>query len=219
MTHIKHATPSGLYAITPESFSLTQLIDWAERLLSHHVQWFQYRRKNLPEQQMLDEAKLLNQLITQHNGHLIVNDQVDLAIKINAHGVHLGTSDLSLTELKQRYPSHSLMVGASCYHSLELAVKAQQQGADYVAFGSVFASHTKPQAVQAPLHLFRESQAVLSIPTVAIGGITLLNAHEVLNEGVSAIAVVQALADLTTLDSTVQQFQQLIEARKQHEHA
>ncbi len=219
MTHIKHATPSGLYAITPESFSFSQLIDWAEVLLSHHVQWFQYRRKHLSQQQRLNEAQRLNQLILQHNGHLIINDHVDLAIQINAHGVHLGASDLSLTVLKQRYPSHSLMVGASCYNNLELAVKAKQEGADYVAFGSVFASQTKPQATLAPLTLFREAQRMLGMPTVAIGGITLLNAKAVLNEGVSAIAVVQALADLTTIDSTAQQFQQLIEARKQHEHA
>ncbi|KXW55886.1 thiamine phosphate synthase [Ferrovum sp. PN-J185] len=219
MTHIKHATPSGLYAITPESFGFNQLIEWAECLLAHRVQWFQYRRKQLSKQQMLDEAQILNQLITHHDGHLIINDHVDLATEINAHGVHLGASDLTLTELQERFPSHRLMVGASCYNSLELAVEAQHKGADYVAFGSVFASQTKPQAVLAPLHLFSESQTLLTIPTVAIGGINLDNASVILNTGVTAIAVVQALSNLTTLESTVQQFQQLIEARKQHEHA
>ncbi|MBU6467767.1 MAG: thiamine phosphate synthase [Betaproteobacteria bacterium] len=219
MTHIKRDTPSGLYAITPESFSFTELMLWAEALTRHSVKWFQYRRKQLSNAMKQQEARALQSYLSERGAHLIVNDDVELALEINAYGVHLGTQDLSLNELNTRYSTHTLMVGASCYQDLDLAMKAQELGADYVAFGSVFPSSTKAHAAIAPLHLFDQDRTLRSITKVAIGGITVNNAKAVIHAGADAIAVVGALANLETLNETVQQFQQLIiESRMHHEH-
>ncbi|OZB34461.1 MAG: thiamine-phosphate diphosphorylase [Ferrovum sp. 34-44-207] len=220
VTHIKFATPTGLYAITPESLPWQELLGWAEILLQHGVLWFQYRRKHLSAPRQLEEARCLQELLLEHHGYLIINDNVDLALEVNAYGVHLGAEDLSLSELAKHYHNHSLMVGASCYQSLELAQRAHENGAHYVAFGSVFPSTTKPHALAAPLTLFRSHEwSIAQVGRVAIGGITPHNAAQVLNAGAQAIAVVSALSNLERLSTTIQQFQQLItESRMHHDH-
>ena len=178
-------TLRGLYAITPEG---PGLIDKARQALEGGAALLQYRNKAA----RLSEAKELAALARRYHVPLIVNDDIGLALEIGAQGVHLGRNDGDLARARKEMKGRIL--GASCYDDLEAAKAAVRAGVDYVAFGSVFASTTKPHAVHAPLSLFKEKES-LRVPLVAIGGITLENAGEALAAGADLLAVISDLFD------------------------
>lgn len=175
----------GLYAITPEPLQRV-----AEALASGALCALQYRSKTADAARRLREARALAQLCREHGVPLIVNDDVELALAVDAAGVHLGRDDGDLAAARARLPGRIL--GASCYDRLELAERAVAAGADYVAFGSVFISPTKPGAVRAPLALFGHE---LGVPKVAIGGITVHSAAQLARAGADAVAVITDLFD------------------------
>jgi thiamine-phosphate pyrophosphorylase len=174
----------GLYAITPQGAGV---VDKARQALEGGIALLQYRQKN---QASLEEARALLALARRHGVPFIVNDDVELALAIGADGVHLGGEDGDLAAARRKMKAK--LVGASCYNRRELAQAAIAAGADYVAFGSVFSSPTKPGAVQAPLSLFENK---LSKPVCAIGGITLQNAPQVIAAGADMVAVSSDLFD------------------------
>jgi len=137
---------------------------------------------------------------------VIINDDAVLALEVNADGAHLGRDDGELGEARQRLSGK--LLGASCYADLALARAAVKAGADYVAFGSVYPSSTKPQAVRAPLALFREAKA-LGVPLAAIGGITLENAPALLDAGADLLAVVSDLFDAPDIAGRARQYRKL----------
>jgi thiamine-phosphate pyrophosphorylase len=173
----------GLYAITPNG---PGLLDKVHRALEGGIALLQYRRK---ENATLDEAKALLALSRRYGVPFIVNDDVELALELGADGVHLGRDDGDLAAARKKMKAK--LLGASCYDRLDLAHAAVAEGADYVAFGSVFSSPTKPAAVRAPLSLFTN----LQIPLCAIGGITLDNTPQVIAAGASMVAVISDLFD------------------------
>jgi len=179
----------GLYAITPESGESPVLLGQVARALEGGIACLQYRRK---ARQSTREALALAALCRASGVPFIVNDDVGLALAVNADGVHLGRDDgdVATTRLKLK----EKLLGVSCYDSLAAARGAVEAGADYIAFGSVFASPTKPGAVRAPLSLFSEARS-LGVPLAAIGGITLENAPQVLAAGADALAVISDLFD------------------------
>ncbi len=122
----------------------------------------------------------------------IVNDDIALAVEIGADGVHLGRDDASLAEARRRLGKEAI-VGVSCYDSLALARDAEAGGADYVAFGSCFASPTKPGASQVPPGVLHAARQALKLPIVAIGGITEERLPVLRAAGIDAIAVVSAV--------------------------
>ena len=173
----------GLYAITPEGPGLLEKVRAA---LEGGVALLQYRRKGgTPE-----EAKSVLELAREYRVPLIVNDDVELALAIGAEGAHLGRDDGDFALARQKMKGRIL--GASCYDRLDLARAAVAAGADYVAFGSVSASPTKPGAVRAPLSLFGHD---LGVPKCAIGGITLDNAPQLIAAGADLLAVITDLFD------------------------
>ena len=173
----------GLYAITPEGPGLLEKVRAA---LEGGVVLLQYRRKG----GTLQEAKDILNLARKYRVPLIVNDDVELALAIGADGAHLGRDDGDFSLARKKLKSKIL--GASCYDRIELAKAAVKAGADYVAFGSVFASPTKPGAVRAPLSLFGQD---LGVPRCAIGGVTLENAPQLIAAGADLLAVVTDLFD------------------------
>ena len=182
----------GLYAITPDGSDQTRLLDQVYDALDGGLAALQYRSKQLPPWQKLGHAKAFAALCRTKGVPFIVNDDVEIALAAGADGVHLGRDDgdIAAARLKLR----GKLLGVSCYDSLEAARAAVTAGADYVAFGSVFASPTKPSALRAPLALFDEARS-LGVPLVAIGGITLENASQVLKAGADALAVISDLFD------------------------
>ena len=141
----------------------------------------------------------------------IINDSIKLCLTLDADGVHLGADDGNLAEARARLGAGKIL-GASCYNRLDLAIAAAQAGADYAAFGACFASGTKPNAVAAPLALFAQAGQAISIPLVAIGGITEGNAEQAAAAGADAIAVVGALfghEDLLAIEASAHRLSQL----------
>jgi thiamine-phosphate pyrophosphorylase len=189
----------GLYAITPEG---PGLVEKTRQALEGGIALLQYRNKAA----RLSEAKELAALARRYHVPLIVNDDVALALEIGADGVHLGRNDGDLA--KARKEMKGKILGASCYDDLEAATAAVRAGADYVAFGSVFRSPTKPHAVRASLALFKEKNS-LKVPLVAIGGITLENASDVISAGADLLAVISDLFDAPDIKFRALQYRRL----------
>jgi len=175
----------GLYAITPEAGDVERKVQLA---LEGGVAALQYRSKTRNPAQ----AAAIVRLARDYDVPVIINDDVELALELGAAGAHLGRDDGDLRAARRRLGARIL--GASCYNQLERARAAVQAGADYLAFGSVFASPTKPAAVRAPLSLFGEAKA-LGVPLAAIGGITLDNAPQLIAAGADLLAVITDLFD------------------------
>jgi thiamine-phosphate pyrophosphorylase len=187
----------GLYAITPEVPDMAARVRAA---LEGGIALLQYRRKRRD----LDEAREIAALATRFAVPLIVNDDVELALEIGAQGAHLGREDGDLALARQRLGGRIL--GASCYNDAERARRAVAAGADYVAFGAVFASSTKPEAVRAPLALFAID---LGVPLCAIGGITLENAPQAIEAGADLVAVIADLFDAPDVAARAAQYRRL----------
>ena len=182
----------GLYAITPDIANTELLLKKVEAALQGGASVLQYRNKAANQQLQTQQARALLPLCRQYNIPLIINDSTKLCLALGADGVHLGTDDGILAEVRARIGFDKLL-GASCYNRFDLALQAQAQGASYVAFGACFTSTTKPNAPKASLDLFAQAKTELIIPTVAIGGITLQNAPQLIKAGASAVAVINAI--------------------------
>lgn len=195
----------GLYAITPDGADSARMLLLAERALEGGTRLLQYRNKSAAPTQRLAEARALMALAARHRATLIVNDDLALALEVKAHGLHLGRDDGELAAARAAFPG---LLGASCYDSLDLAKRAAAAGADYIAFGSMFPSPTKPGAVRAPLTLFAQARP-LGLPMVAIGGITLANAPQLVRAGADCLAVISSLFDAPDVAAAARAFNQL----------
>ena len=200
----------GLYAITPDDGSEAGLLTSVEAALRGGAAILQYRDKRRPPDRRREIARALRQLCREFGALFIVNDDLELARSVDADGVHLGGSDGDLAAAK-RAVGPGRILGASCYADFDLAVAAAQAGADYVAFGAVFASPTKPHAVRADLALFGRCRDELGVPSCAIGGITLENAPPLLAAGADLLAVITDLFSAPDIAARAAQYQQLFE--------
>jgi thiamine-phosphate pyrophosphorylase len=198
----------GLYAITPDESDTGELVRMVRLALAGGARMVQYRNKPADAMLRREQAAVLLALCRAAGVPLIVNDDVDLAVSLDADGLHLGREDLSIAAARTRLGKGKLL-GASCYDRLDLAVRAGSAGADYVAFGSTFPSTTKPGATRAPLSLFREAKARLTCPIVAIGGITIENARAVIEAGADVVAVISALFDAPDVGRRAREFASL----------
>jgi thiamine-phosphate pyrophosphorylase len=195
----------GLYAITPDMADTDLLLQKVEAALQGGINVLQYRNKHANHKLQTQQARAILPLCRQYNVPLIINDSVKLCLTLDADGVHLGADDGNLAEVRSRIGKDKIL-GASCYNRFDLALEAEKQGASYVAFGACFASSTKPSAPVASLELFEKAKKELSIPTVAIGGITLENAPQVLQAGANSIAVIQAIFNANDIKFAASQF-------------
>ncbi|HVO15940.1 MAG TPA: thiamine phosphate synthase [Alphaproteobacteria bacterium] len=148
----------------------------------------QYRNKQALTPALAADLQAIQRLCRTFDVPLIINDDVALARELGADGVHLGRDDTDIAEAR-RVLGGGRLIGASCYNLLPCAVAARDSGADYVAFGSFFASTTKPGAVRAGRKLLVRARAALDIPIVAIGGITPENGGDLIAAGADALAV------------------------------
>ena len=199
---------SGLCAITPDEANTALLAAKVRAALTGGARSVQYRNKTAAAKLRREQARTLLALCRQHAVPLIINDHLDLALEIGADGLHLGGEDGSIAAARAEL-GPSKLLGASCYNLLQTALVAQREGADYVAFGSFFASSVKPGAAHAPLALLREAKQQLSVPVVAIGGITLDNAPLLIAAGADSVAVISALFGAPDIEVAAQQFNTL----------
>lgn len=206
---------NGLYAITPEQPDTERLLSQVRAALSGGARVVQYRSKSQDAALLHEQASELLELCHAFDVPLIINDSLRLADLCGADGLHLGREDGSLRQARIVLGAEKA-IGISCYNNLELAVQAEADGADYVAFGSFFPSLTKPGAVAAPLSLLGEAKARLSVPLVAIGGITPGNAAALVAAGADAIAVISGLFDAPDIQFAAQQYSQLFSRNRLH---
>lgn len=198
----------GLYAITPDGLPDDVLLARVEAALRGGIRLLQYRDKQRSSSGREEMALALCALCRRYGTGFIVNDDLALALRVDADGVHLGGNDGDLVAARKALVRGKLL-GASCYADFELARAAVAAGADYVAFGAVYPSPTKPQAVRAPLGLFARSRAELHIPACAIGGITLDNASPLVAAGADLLAVITDLFGAPDIETRASNFQQL----------
>ena len=181
----------GLYAVTPDLADTAVLVTRTEQALAGGAKLLQYRNKQADAGLKLEQATALARLCRGYDCLFIVNDNIELAMKVGAPGVHLGREDGDLAAAR-RLIGADVVLGASCYGQIETAEAARDAGVDYVAFGAAYASPTKPGNRRVPLDLYREARRI-GLPVVAIGGITLDNAWPLVDAGVDALAVITAL--------------------------
>ena len=183
----------GLYLITPDDANSGSFLSRVLPVLSSQIAVLQYRNKLANDEQMLEQANALLEHCRKLDIIFIINDDIALAHKLSADGVHIGEHDGELESARSLLGSNAI-VGVSCYNSLALAEKAASDGADYIAFGAVYPSATKPNARKAGLELFSLAKS-LNLPMVAIGGITPDNAAQTLVAGADFLAVIGAVFD------------------------
>lgn len=199
---------SGLYAITRETDNTAELLTDVAAALCGGASVVQYRDKSGDIARQHEQASELLDLCHQFNVPLIINDSLRLADLVGADGVHIGRDDGVIREARLILGPDKI-IGVSCYQSIELALKAQAAGADYVAFGSFFPSATKPDAPLAEMALLQQATQQIHIPIVAIGGIALDNASSLIDAGADAIAVISALFESEDVAVTARQFADL----------
>jgi thiamine-phosphate pyrophosphorylase len=196
---------TGVYAVTPDEPDTGVLVDKVGAALAGGAKLIQYRNKIADAALRVAQAAALQTLCGKHRVPLIINDHLDLALKIDAAGLHLGSEDGSIAAARVRLGPHKIL-GVSCYNALDRAQLAWHEDADYVAFGSFFTSVVKPGAVRASPGILTEAKRKTPIPVVAIGGITLENAPQLIAAGVDAIAVISAIFSAPDIEKATQQF-------------
>lgn len=183
----------GLYAITQTGHkSADTVIEEVAAAIRGGAVVVQYRDKNPGN--ALDLARELVKLCHRHQVPLLINDDIELAAQAGADGVHLGREDAAIGKARDRLGPEAI-IGCSCYNSVELALAAERQGADYVAFGRFFPSSSKPLARPAELATLRRAKQALTVPRVAIGGILPENGAQLLEAGADLLAVIGGLFD------------------------
>jgi thiamine-phosphate pyrophosphorylase len=204
----------GLCAVTVDDPLLPRLSALVKAALDGGTPFVQYRNKAAPRPLRRAQAAEMLRICRASGAKLIINDDVWLAVEIGADGAHIGRDDApggSLAAARDALGPKRIL-GVSCYNELARGEEAVKAGADYLAFGSMFASRTKPAAVRAPLEMLGEARRRFGLPIAAIGGITLDNAPEVIAAGADMIAVVSDLFDAMDIKARAASYQQLFAA-------
>jgi thiamine-phosphate pyrophosphorylase len=193
----------GLYAITPDMADSNSLLLKTQLAIEGGAFMVQYRSKIQDRDVKIQQCAAILRLCREYKIPCIVNDDVDMCRVFEADGVHLGKKDDNIAEVRSILGEDAI-IGSSCYDQLNRAKLAQKEGASYVAFGAMFETSTKPNAPRATLELLREAKSQIQIPIVAIGGITMNNAHDVIETGIDAIAVINSLYESNSIKETAE---------------
>ncbi|GBG03347.1 thiamine-phosphate synthase [Azospira sp. I13] len=214
-------TPRGLYGITPDGLTTADLLTRTAAALAGGMILLQYRDKSNDAARRLEQATRLLALCRKHGCRLIINDDLALALAIDADGVHLGGDDGDLVAARSALGTGKTL-GASCYADFARAQAAARAGADYVAFGAVYPSPTKPLAQRAPLELITRARRELphiqpNVQVAAIGGITLDNVAPVIAAGAHCTAVITDLFEAPDVTARAAAYQRLFAESAEHE--
>ncbi|MDO4490695.1 MAG: thiamine phosphate synthase [Lachnospiraceae bacterium] len=181
-----------LYAVTDSTWlNGRTLSEVVEESLEGGVTFLQLREKKLDREAFLEEAKALKKLAEKYHVPLVINDNVDIALEMDADGVHVGQSDMEAGDVRAKLGPDKI-IGVSA-RTVEQAILAEQRGADYLGVGAVFQTGTKLDAKPLDHKVLKAITEAVSIPVVAIGGITRENIPELAGNGVAGVAVVSAI--------------------------
>ncbi len=201
----------GLYAITPDRFARPRpLEELVEAALAGGAVLIQYRDKGKDTRRREREARSLLHLCRDFGVPLLINDDLALARRISAQGVHLGRGDADPREARRLLGAEAI-IGFSCYNQFQRAQLGRDWGANYLAFGRFFPSRTKPQAVQADPALLVRAKRALGLPLVAIGGLTPENSPPLIAAGADLLAVVDGVFAAPDVQAAAQAFTDLFQ--------
>lgn len=199
-----------LYAVTDRSWLNGQtLYEQVEQALKGGVSFLQLREKELEEQAFLEEAKVIQELCKKYQVPFLINDNVELAASIGADGVHVGQSDMAAGAAREKLGPDRI-IGVSA-RSVEEALEAQRQGADYLGVGAVFPTGSKADAVEVDHQVLKEICSAVEIPVIAIGGIGRDNVDQLKGSGICGIAVISAIFAQNDIEAASRELRSLTE--------
>lgn len=204
-----NAAALQLYAVTDNRWlNGSSLAEAVEKALAGSVTCVQLREKHLPYDEFLHTAKEIKSLCQSYHVPFIVDDNLDIALACNADGLHIGQNDMPAAKARKLLgPNKILGVSAQ---TVEQAVAACQNGADYLGVGAVFPTGTKTDAVEVPLDTLKSITAAVDIPVVAIGGISANNIPQLSGTGIVGAAVVSAIFAQKDIKKAAANLRQLI---------
>ncbi len=184
----------GLYLITNDDPTEVLLAKLEGAMANGGIAVLQYRRKQVAKADQLYEIEYMKAMCAEYGVPFVINDDLEMAVKYGV-GVHLGQDDGSIVEAVARLPQ-GVLIGRSCNNSLELAAQAVRDGANYVAFGAIYATDSKPEAGNIGLETLKLAQEQLNVPLCAIGGLTVENSKVVIESGADYCAVISDILGL-----------------------
>jgi thiamine-phosphate pyrophosphorylase len=203
-----------LYVITGEQFYPERnYLEVIEKAIQGGADIVQLREKNKSKKELLEMARALKELTAKYQVPFIVNDHIDIALAVDADGIHLGQEDLPIQEARKIMGPNKI-IGIST-HALVEAVEAERNGADYIGVGPVYETKSKVDVVDpVGLEYVREVTANVKIPFVAIGGVKLHNLEEVLEAGAKRICVISAIVGAEDVTTTASSFSKVIKSAR-----
>lgn len=199
-----------LYAVTDRSWLNGEtLYQQVEKALKGGATFIQLREKNLDEESFLQEAIEIKELCKKYQVPFVINDNVDIALKMDADGVHVGQSDMEAGNVREKLGQDKI-IGVSA-HNVEEAILAEQRGADYLGCGAVFASGSKKEAKVLSHETVKAICEAVKIPVIAIGGINEQNVLELSGNGLCGVAVISAIFAKPDIEAATRELKALTE--------
>lgn len=202
----------GLYLVTPNWDDTERLLAVTSAALRGGAALVQYRHKEASSALRLEQATALLALCRRHGRALVINDHLDLCMRLDADGVHLGATDAALAQARQALGPGKI-VGASCYGELALAHAASAAGASYAAFGGFYPSLVKQYDFVTPPALLATARAQLTLPLVVIGGMTCANAEPLVALGAHMVAAITSVYCAADPEAAARRLQALFDER------
>jgi thiamine-phosphate pyrophosphorylase len=202
----------GLYLVTPDWDDTGKMLAATEAGLRGGAAIVQYRHKTASPELRIAQAVQLQALCNRYGKPFIVNDFVELCMELDADGIHVGGTDMSVADVRAAVGS-SKILGASCYGSMELAHQAHEAGASYVAFGGFYPSRVKKYEVSTPAAIVAQAKREIPLPNVVIGGMTQENAVPLIAQGADMVAVISSVYMVDDSEAAARAFAQMFSVR------
>lgn len=193
-----------LYLVTDYRIPFNELLEKTKEALIGGVSIVQYRAKNKEIKEMCKEAKELKKLCDEFGALFLVNDRIDVALAVKAHGVHIGQDDMEVSIAREIMPKDAV-IGVTV-HNKEEALKAIKEGADNLGVGALFSTNSKEDAKLMTLETLREIKSVSDIPLYGIGGITPYNLNDDILENLNGVAVISVLLNSDNIREKSKEF-------------
>ena len=203
MTKKELLKDTDFYFITDSKLTKKTVLDDVKAAIAGGVKIVQYREKEKSKQEMIEEASRIKELCG-NDVILTINDDVDVALAVNADGVHLGSDDVPYDAAREKLGNDKI-IGVTCRNA-EDAAKAEKLGADYVSIGPIFSTTTKPGLKPVGIEMIEKVKNVINIPFVAIGGINLDNLDSVTEAGAARVAAISAVVAKDDVEREVKRF-------------
>jgi len=198
-----------LYLITKDSFEDFDVqLSKIEKALQSGVDILQFRAKNLGTKELVKYAESLRALTLKYNVTYLINDRIDIAMAVNADGVHLGTSDMPIAMARQILGPDKI-IGATA-KTVETAKMAKTEGADYLGVGALFTTSSKSDALRMDFDQFKKVSNTTDLPVYGIGGITLENVSQITDLPLNGVAVISGILDSDNVEETTKDFKHIL---------